>query len=72
MDWRKLAQKYGLMFSISYGGAFFFLVTFYERFKFNTFPGDILIGKSFYLPFTSSLAIAAFVVIIIELFKAFR
>jgi len=75
MKGKKLLSVYGLRFGISYIAGFFLLVTFYGRFGFPTFFGDILIksgGITLYLPFTSSLAIAAFVTIMIEAYFYFK
>lgn len=53
--------------------SFFLLVTLYSKYKFITFPGDILVGKiGLYLPFTSAAAFALFVVAMIEMYKFFK
>ena len=70
MQVKKLMQLYGVTFFGSYLLFFILLVVFYPRFQFPTFPGDILIGESFYLPLSSSLAFAFFVTIIFEIYKA--
>ena len=52
--------------------AFLLLVTFFGRFKFRTFPGDVLIDNDtfvLYLPFTSALAFAVFFLVIFEIYK---
>jgi hypothetical protein len=71
--WKKLAQKYGIIFTFSYFGGFIVLVTLSARFGFDfpTFPGDLKY-KFFYFPFTSSLAIAAFVTVLFEAYNMFR
>jgi len=72
---KKFIASYGIKFIAFYFLSFFILTTFFARFKFQTFPGDILYkGKNFYvyLPFTSALAIAVFFLIIIEIYKNMR
>jgi hypothetical protein len=74
-NWKTLIKKYGVIFSLTYIGTFILLVTFYSRYEFPTFPGDILINRGgffIYLPFTSSLASAAFVTILTEAYKVFK
>lgn len=70
--WKTMMKKYGLMFFGTFILAFFLLITFDNRFDFPTFFGDIRIGKSFYLPFGSSVATAAFVTVMFEAYKLFK
>jgi hypothetical protein len=75
MEKKKFLARYGPLFAVSYVFAFLFLVTFYKKFHFRTFPGDILIkggGVVFYIPFTSAAAFALFIVAIIEMYKFFK
>jgi len=66
---KKLMRQYGTIFFSTYLLAFIAIVTLKDRFKFGVVPGDISIGENFYLPIISSLAIAAFVTIMIEFYK---
>lgn len=72
---KKFLARYGLKFAGIYVLGFIVLVTFAGRFKATVFPGDILIQResfTIYFPFTSSLAIAVFVLIIFEVYKNIR
>lgn len=69
MRLRKLINQYGIVFFGSYLLTFVILVALKGQLELGTVPGDISFGESFYLPITSSLAIAAFVTIIIEFYK---
>lgn len=72
---KKFISTYGIKFVVFYLLAFFLLVTMFSKFTFQTFPGDVLIkNQSFtlYLPFTSALAVAAFFLVIIEIYKNLR
>jgi hypothetical protein len=76
-QWKPFFKKYGVMFVGVYFGSFVFLITFYNRFEFPTFPGDILLSSKklnilIYFPFASSLAIALFTVIMFEAYKVFK
>jgi len=65
---KKLMRQYGALFFGTYFLAFTVLVTFKDKIAFGHVPGDILIG-SFYLPIVSSLAVAAFVTIMLEFYR---
>lgn len=72
---QEILKKWGLLFLGAYLFGFVLLVTFFSKYNFNTFPGDILIQREsfrLYLPFTSSLAIATFTIVLFEVFKNFR
>lgn len=69
MRLKKLIRQYGAVFFGTYFIAFIVIITFKGRFKFGTVPGDISIGENFYLPIASSLAIAAFVTVMLEFYK---
>jgi len=72
MFFKSLLSKYGLLFGGSYFIAFFILISLSGRFDLPTFPGDLKIGNLFYLPFTSSLAIAAFTTIMLEMYNVMK
>jgi len=72
---KKFISIYGIRFVLAYLFAFFVLVTFFGRFEFQTFPGDLLMQRetfAIYLPFTSALAFAVFFIIIFEVYKNLR
>ncbi len=69
---KKFLARYGLRFAGLYLLAFILLVTFFSRFSFRTFPGDLLIERGdfvLYLPFTSALAFAVFFLVVFEIYK---
>lgn len=75
IGWKKWLSKYGIRFAGLYILSFFLLVTFFGRFGFQTFPGDILIERGtfvLYLPFASAFAFAIFFLIIFEVYKNLR
>lgn len=75
IKWKKFISEYGLRFAGLYLVAFFLLVTFFGKFAFRTFPGDLLIRRGdfvLYLPFTSALAFAVFFLVIFEIYKNMR
>ena len=72
---KKFLAKYGLKFAGLYALSFFLLITFFSRFNFQTFRGDLLIEResfTIYLPFTSSFAFAVFILIIFEIYKTMK
>lgn len=72
---KKFLANYGLKFGGLYVVAFILLVSFFGRFKFRTFPGDVLIERgdfTLYLPLVSSLAFAVFFLVIFEIYKNIR
>lgn len=69
---KKFISNYGIKFGGLYLVAFLLLVTFFGKFKFRTFPGDVLIDNGtfvLYLPFTSALAFAVFFLVIFEIYR---
>lgn len=72
MFFKNLLSKYGLMFGAVYVIAFFLLITLSGQFDLPTFPGDIKFGNFFYLPFTSSAAIAIFTTIMLEMYNVMK
>lgn len=70
--WKTMMKKYGLVFFGTFILAFFLLISFDSRFSFPGMFGDIRIGRSFYLPFGSATATAAFVTIMLEGYKLFK
>lgn len=69
---KKFISIYGAKFFIFYVLAFFLLVTFFGRFEVKTFPGDFVIPlgeNAIYLPFTSSLGVALFFLVVIEIYR---
>lgn len=72
---KQFLANYGLKFAGLYLISFVLLVTFFGKYSFNTFPGDVLIERAsftIYLPFVSSLAIAVFFLVIFEVYKNMR
>ncbi|OGM74254.1 hypothetical protein A2382_03860 [Candidatus Woesebacteria bacterium RIFOXYB1_FULL_38_16] len=69
MQGKTFLKKYGVLFIGGYIGGFIVLVTLYGTIKFPILPGDILIGKSFYLPFASSAGLSLFMVVFFEMYN---
>jgi hypothetical protein len=79
MYFKKLMSKYGAIFSLSFFGAFFGLVTLRFRYGGEKIESGILgdmvfhLGeKTVFLPFTSSLALAAIITIMYEAYNIFK
>jgi hypothetical protein len=72
---KKFIAAYGLRFSLFYVLAFFLLVTFTSKFNIDTFFGDVLVKRPnfvIYLPFGSAFGVAAFLLVVFEIYKQLK